>query len=127
MRPEEIENEIGTKVVHAAFLVHKELGPGLIEKVYEICLEYELTKQGLLVERQVPVDIEHRDRTFNEALRLDMLINKKVIIELKSAEGHNKVWEAQLLSYLKLSGKNLGYLINFNKPIIKEGIKRFRI
>ncbi len=127
MRLEEIENNIGTKIVHAAYLVHKTLGPGLIEKVYEICLEHELIRQGLIVERQVPVDIEYHNVTFTAALRLDMLINKTVIVELKSAEGHNKIWDAQLLSYLKLSGMNLGYLINFNQPIIKDGIKRFRV
>lgn len=127
MRSEEIENIIGTKIVHSAFLVHKAMGPGLIEKVYEMCLEHELINQGLIVERQVPIDIEYSDVTFKGALRLDMLVNKRVIVELKSAEGHNKIWEAQVLSYLKLSGRNLGYLINFNQPIIKEGIKRFRI
>lgn len=123
----EAEDKIATEIVKASYDVHMELGPGLLEKVYEICLEYELVKRGLQVERQVYVPIQYDDMIFKDVLKLDLLINKKVIIELKSAEGHNKLWEAQLLSYMKLSELNLGFLINFNSPTIKEGIRRFRL
>lgn len=127
IKPIELEDKIGAEIVKSAYAVHKELGPGLLEKVYEVCLEYELIKRGMKVQRQVSVPIEYDEMVFDQVLKLDLLINEKVIIELKSAEGHNRLWEAQIISYLKLSQLNLGYLINFNSPIIKEGIKRFRL
>jgi GxxExxY protein len=127
MRSREEEDRIGTEIVDAAYSVHKELGPGLLEKVYEICMEYELIKRGFDVKRQITLPIEYDGMVFNEALKLDLLINEKVIVELKSIETHNKLWEAQILSHLKLTQLNLGYLINFGTPLIKLGIKRFKI
>jgi GxxExxY protein len=115
---------IGTAIVNAAFQVHKELGPGLLEKVYEVCFCHILTKNGFDVKRQVEIPITFDGIYFNEGLKLDVLVNDRVICELKAIEIVNPVWEAQLLSHLKLTGKKLGYLINFNVPIIKKGIKR---
>jgi GxxExxY protein len=119
------EEEIGKKIVNAAYVIHKSLGPGLLEKVYEICMSHELTKSGLIVRRQVDIPIVYDGITFEEGLRLDLLVNDKVIIELKAVEIVNPVWEAQIISHLKLTGKQLGYLINFNVPLIKQGVKRF--
>lgn len=118
---------IGKVIVDSAFKVHKTLGPGLLEKVYESCMEYELRKQGLEVERQLPVSIEYDGLRFDEGLRLDLFVEKKIIIELKAVDEYHPVWTAQLLSYMKLLKCSLGYLINFNVPLIKQGIKRYRI
>lgn len=125
MRNSEEGDRIGTAIVDAAFTIHKELGPGLLEKVYEICMEYELIKRGFDVKRQITLPIEYDGMVFNEALKLDLLINGRVIVELKSVETPNKLWEPQILSHLKLTQLNLGYLINFGTPLIKQGIKRF--
>jgi GxxExxY protein len=119
------EELIGSGVVNAAYKVHKELGPGLLEKVYEVCFCHVLASEGFLVHRQLDVPIVFKEITFNEGLRLDVLINDLVICELKALETVNPVWDAQILSHLKLTGKRLGYLINFNVPRIKDGIKRF--
>lgn len=118
------EDRIGKAVVDAAFKVHKELGPGLLEKVYEVCFCHVLTQNGFIVKRQIDVPIVFQDLIFEEGLRLDVMINDLVICELKALENVNPVWEAQLLSHLKLTNKRLGYLINFNVPLIKNGIKR---
>lgn len=118
------KEEIAQKIVNAAFRIHKELGPGLLEKVYEVCFEYELKKAGLFVERQTKVPIHYDSIYFEEGLRLDILVEKTVIVELKAMDQVNPVWQAQLLSHLKLSGLSLGFLINFNVPLIKQGIKR---
>ncbi len=120
----EEEEYIGKEIVNAAYIVHKRLGPGLLEKVYEVCFCHVLNEQGLFVERQVKVPIVFDDFVFDEGLRLDVLINDLVICELKAVENTNPVWAAQLLSYLKLTGRRLGYIINFNVPLIKNGIKR---
>ena len=120
----EKEEEIGKIIVNAAFNVHSQLGPGLLEKIYEICLIHELEKEGLSVQRQYPVQINYDGILFDEGLRIDIFVEELVICELKAAEGMNQVWEAQLLSYLKLTNKRLGYLINFNVKRIKDGIKR---
>jgi len=118
------EEEIGKAVIGAALRIHKERGPGLLEKVYEVCLSHELKKLGYLVDRQVEVPIKYDGITFDEGLRLDLLIERKVIIEIKAVDEINPVWQAQILSHLKLTGLRLGYLINFNVPLIKQGIKR---
>jgi len=118
------EERIGKAVVDAAFAVHKTLGPGLLESIYEVCLCHELKKRGLSFQRQVIVPIVYDDIKFEEGLRLDVLVEDLVICELKSAEVMNPVFIAQTISYLKLTGKRLGYLINFNVPVIKNGIKR---
>ena len=106
------------------FKVHSELGPGLLEKIYEVCLAHELRKTGYTVERQKEIPIQYDGITFDEGLRLDLLVEDKVIIETKAVDEVNPVWQAQVLSHLKLTGLRLGYLINFNVPLIKNGIKR---
>ena len=124
--PISIEEEtIGKAIVNAAYTVHKELGPGLLEKVYEVCFCHVLSRNGFEVKRQVDVPIVFENITFKEGLRLDVIVNDSVICELKAIETVNPVWEAQILSHLKLTNKRLGYLINFNVPLIKDGIKRF--
>ena len=120
-------DEIGKAVVDAAFKVHKKLGPGLLERVYEVCLAYELEAKGLDVKRQVPIPIHYGEIIFDEGFRLDLLIEDSVIVELKAVEKSNSLWQAQILSYLHLANKNLGYLINFNTPLFKQGIQRFSI
>ena len=114
-----------SSIVKAGFKVQKELGPGLMERVYEICLEHELRKAGHKVERQVPVPIIYDGIVFEEGFRLDMLVDEQVVIEIKAKENSNPLWQAQIISYLKLSGKKLGFLINFNVPLFRDGIKRF--
>ena len=118
------EEEIGKAIVNAAFMVHSKLGPGLLEKVYEVCLAHELRKAGYLVARQVDIPIQYDGIIFDEGLRLDLLIESKVIVEIKAVDEVNAVWQAQVLSHLKLTSLRLGYLINFNVPLIKNGIKR---
>lgn len=121
----EIETVIGTAVVKSAYKIHKELGPGLLEKVYEVCLAHELRKAGFIVLRQIDIPIVYDGIVFKDSLRSDLLINDLVIAEIKAIETVNPVWEAQILSHMKLINKRLGYLINFNVPLIKQGIKRF--
>jgi GxxExxY protein len=116
---------IGKKIVDAAYTVHKNLGPGLLEKVYEVCFCNELTKRGLTYQRQIDIPIVYDELYFNEGLRLDVLVENQVVCELKAIEIVNPVWEAQVLSHLKLSDKRLGFLINFNVTNIGTGIKRF--
>jgi GxxExxY protein len=118
------EERIGKIIVDAAIAVHRFLGPGLLESVYEVCFCHELTKRGLALRRQVIVPILYDGITFEEGLRLDVLVEERVICELKAVAVMNPVYEAQLLSQLKLTGNRLGYLINFNVPLIKNGIKR---
>ena len=127
MEPCKRDDEIGKEIVDAAFKVHKELGPGLLERVYEVCLAYELESRGLKVERQTPVPITYGKISFDEGFRLDLLIENSVIIELKATEKTNPLWQAQILSYLRLSNNRLGFLINFNTPLFKQGIQRFAI
>lgn len=117
--------EIGKKIVHSAYLVHSNLGPGLLEKIYEVCFCHELKKMGLNTIRQLDIPIVYDDIQFDEGLRLDVLVENKVICELKAVDLVNPVWEAQIISHLKLTGKRLGYLINFNVVNIGNGIKRF--
>ena len=118
------ENEIGKIIVDSALAVHRALGPGLLETVYEITLAHELKKRGLLIRRQVPVRIEYDGIQFDEGFRADLIVNDLVIIELKSVESVHRVHKKQLLTYLRLSGKRLGYLINFGEELIKDGISR---
>lgn len=120
----EKEEEVAAKIVDAAYAVHKELGPGLLEKIYETCFCHELKKRGLSFQRQVDVSIEYDGIRFDEGLRLDVLVENLIICELKAVDKSNPVWEAQLLSYLRLTGKRVGFLINFNVAIVKNGIKR---
>jgi GxxExxY protein len=120
----EREELIAEKIVAAAYTVHKELGPGLLERVYEVCFCHELSKRKLKCHRQVAIPIKYDGMIFDEGLRLDVLVEELVICELKAVDEMNAIWTAQLLSHLKLAGKRLGFLINFNVPLIKNGIKR---
>lgn len=118
------EERVATAIVDAAYAVHQNLGPGLLENIYEVCFCHELQKRGLSYRRQVVVPIVYDGITFDEGLRLDVLAEELVICELKAVETMNPVFMAQILSQLKLTGKRLGFLINFNVPKIKDGIKR---
>jgi len=117
-------NIISGKVVEAALAVHSALGPGLLEGVYEICFFHELQKRGLKVERQVSLPVIYDGLNLEEGLRLDMLVEDTLVLELKAIEEILPVHLAQILTYLKLSGRRLGLLINFNVERIKDGIKR---
>ena len=118
------ENEIGKIIVNTAIGLHKELGPGLLETVYEVILMHKLKDQGLIVERQVSVPIEYDGIRFDEGFRIDLLVNNKVIIELKSVEKLHKAHKKQLLTYLKLKDCKLGLLLNFGESLMKDGISR---
>lgn len=118
------ENEIGKIVVDAAVKVHSALGPGLLESVYEAVLAKVLDRRGLSVCRQVAVPIEYEGMKFDEGFRADIIVEGKVILELKSVEQLNKVHHKQLLTYLKLTELKLGYLLNFGAALMKDGIKR---
>src|SRR4051812_45372908 len=118
------EERIATIIVNAAYTVHKTVGPGLLENIYEVCFCHELTKQGLSVKRQVLLPITYEGIRFDEGLRIDVLVEDLVICELKAVIDMKPVFMAQLISYLKLGRKRLGFLINFNVPMIKQGIKR---
>jgi GxxExxY protein len=118
------ENDIAAVIVDAAYHVHLALGPGLMETVYEVALEHDLTKRGFDVERQTPVHVEYDGIKFEEGFRADLIVNKCVMIELKSVESLAPVHKKQLLTYLRLTGLKLGLLINFGAALIKDGIVR---
>lgn len=115
---------IATHIVNAAYDVHKELGPGLLESVYEICMIEELRRRGLFVESQVRVPIIFKGKTLEKEFIVDLLVEKSIIIELKAVENLLPVHEVQLVTYMKLANKKLGFLINFNVSFIKVGIHR---
>jgi GxxExxY protein len=118
------ENEIATIVVDACYHIHVRLGPGLLESVYARVLEYELTKRGLCVRREVPIAFGYDGIQFDEGFRADLLVDEKVLLELKSVEIIAPVHKKQVLTYLKLTGMKLGLLINFGAQLIKDGITR---
>ena len=118
------ENEIGKVVVDAVIAIHKALGSSLYEIVYEVVLTHELKKHGLKVERQVPVSIEYDGIKFDEGFRADIIFQNKVILELKSVESVTKAHKKQVLTYLRLTGCKLGYLLNFGENLMKDGITR---
>jgi len=118
------EEAIGKKILDAAYTVHSSLGPGLLESVYEACTAYEARQQGLSVETQVVVPVKYQTVFIDTGLRLDLWVEKLVIVEFKSVETMHPLYEAQLLTYLKITGCRLGYLINFNVKHLKDGIKR---
>jgi GxxExxY protein len=124
--PLDIETEkIATSIVDCAFKVHKRLGAGLLEKVYEQCLIYELKKAGLACQTQLPITLNYDDLIIEDAFRIDILVEDKVVIEIKAVERLHESAEAQILSYLSMSHKKLGFLINFKVRFIKNGITRF--
>ncbi len=120
----EREEQLAKEIVDISYQIHKQLGPGLLESVYEKCFCYELTKREIGFLKQKAVPIMYESLKIDDGLRLDLLIEDVIIIELKALENYHPIWEAQLLSYLKLTGKRLGFLINFHVPLIKDGIKR---
>jgi GxxExxY protein len=118
------ENEIATLIVDTAFHIHQDLGPGLFESVYEGIMEVELSKRGLVVARQKPIPIVYHGVHFKAGFRCDLLVQNKVIVEVKSIETLHPVHKKQVITYLRFADKRLGLLINFNVPLIKEGIVR---
>lgn len=121
----EREEFLATRIVNAAYAVHKELGPGLLEKIYEICMAHILQKEGIKVIRQADLPVKFQEITFKEGLRMDLYVEDCVICEIKAVDIVNPVWQSQILSHLKLSGHHVGFLINFNVPLIKDGIRRY--
>jgi GxxExxY protein len=117
-------NQLSSKIIGAAIEVHKTLGPGLLESAYEECLCHELGIQGLLFEKQKPLSIDYKGKKLDCGYRLDIIVEKAVIIELKSCEKIEPIHKAQLLTYLKLSGINLGLILNFNVSLMRDGIVR---
>jgi GxxExxY protein len=120
---EQVEN-YAKVVLDSAFKAHSSLGPGLLESAYETCLAHEIRKQGMLVDIQLAIPIVYDGIHLETGMRLDMLVEKQLIVEIKSVEQFNSLYQAQLLTYLKLTGLRLGLLINFNVPHLREGIKR---
>jgi len=118
------ENDIGSVIVESAIYIHKELGPGLLESVYEAILAKVLARRGLAVQRQVSIPIEFEGERFDESFRADMVVEGKVMIELKSIEKLNPAHKKQLLTYLKLAKMKLGYILNFGEELMKNGIVR---
>jgi len=119
-----LENDIGEIVVSTAIELHRALGPGLLESVYEVLLAHELRKQGLHADRQVSIPIEYGGHKFEEGFRADILIEGKVIVELKCVESLSRTHWKQLLTYLRLSGVKVGYLLNFSEALMTNGIVR---
>lgn len=117
-------NDISGQIVDAAIKIHSALGPGLLESAYEACLMYELKKRGLIARNQVPLPVHYEEVLIEVGYRIDLLVGESVIVELKSVDQIAPIHKAQLLSYLKLSGKKVGLLINFNVELLKNGITR---
>jgi GxxExxY protein len=123
----ERENWLSARIVDIAICIHKALGPGLLESIYEKCFCYELTKRGIAFEKQKTVQLRYDQLIIDDGLRIDILVDDLIVVELKAQEYYHAVWEALVLSYLKLSSKRLGYILNFNVPLMKDGIKRMII
>lgn len=119
-----LDTDVTNRIIGCAIEVHKALGPGLLESVYESCLAFELTKAGFKVDRQRGLAVTYKGLTFDEGFRIDLLVEDKVIVELKCVEKVLPIHEAQLYTYLKLSGKKTGLLINFFSKVLKDGLKR---
>lgn len=118
-------NKLSADILHAAMAVHREMGPGLLEGVYQHCMVKELINRNVTVTTMIPVPLYYKGELLNKNYVVDMLVEDEIILELKSVEGLLPVHEAQLISYLKLADKRLGFLINFNVPLLKQGFKRF--
>ncbi len=119
------QKNLTSKIIEKALEIHSVLGPGLLERVYETCLEYELNEAGLLVERQLGIPIQYKKIHFNEGYCIDLLAERTVVLEIKAVEKLNEVHTAQILSYMRLGGFPVGLLINFNAKSLKDGIQRF--
>ncbi len=117
-------NHLSHEIIGCAIKVHRELGPGLLESTYEVCLEYELIQKGIIVERQKALPVVYNSIKLDAGYRIDLLVGNEVIVELKAVESILPIYEAQLLTYMKLSDKKLGLLINFNVKLLKDGIVR---
>ena len=122
-----LDNEITQNIIGAAIEVHKQLGPGLLESAYEECLCHELTVRNMNFERQKPIPLVYKEAKLDCGYRLDLLVEGRIVVELKSIDGLGPIHEAIILTYLKLSGHKLGLLINFNVPLLKDGIRRFKM
>ena len=119
------ENEVSYKIIGVAIELHKKYGPGLLESAWENALAYDLRESGLNVQQQVSLPFVHKEMKMDVGYRIDLLVENKVIVEVKNVDSLTEVHQAQILTYLKLSGKKLGLLINFNKVILKDGIHRY--
>jgi GxxExxY protein len=124
MEKQQLER-IATQVVDAGYRVHKELGPGLLESVYQFCLMDELDRRGIYAEQEVPLPLYYRGRKLDKEYRLDILVEGEIILEIKAVEVINPVYVAQIISYLKLSDLRLGFLMNFHVPVFRNGIRRY--
>jgi GxxExxY protein len=120
----QIENDLATTIIGRAIEVHRMLGPGLLESAYQKCLAYELISAGLYVEQEKPMPIVYKDVKLDHGYRIDLLVENKVVVEVKTVEGFTDVHTAQVLTYLKLGNYKLGLLINFHTALLKNGIKR---
>ncbi|MBS1978116.1 MAG: GxxExxY protein [Bacteroidetes bacterium] len=118
-------NNLSAQLLDASMAVHREMGPGLIEGVYHQCLVYELRSRGIMVESTVGIPLIYKGIELGKQYIADMIVDKEILIELKAIDGLLPIHEAQIISYLKLSGKRLGFLINFNVPLLKDGFRRF--
>lgn len=118
-------NELSSIILKSAIDVHTELGPGLLEGVYQQCMILELRSRGLVVSQMIPVQLHYKGTPINKAYIIDILVEDEIVLEIKSVDGLLKIHEAQILSYLRLTNKRLGFLINFNVPLLKEGFRRF--
>jgi GxxExxY protein len=126
MLNEDIYFETTKQIVDSCITVHKQMGPGLLESVYECCLIEELQSRGLTIQNRVEIPLIYKGKALKKTFVIDILVNDEIILELKSVEVVHPVFEAQLLSYLKLANKKVGYLLNFNVPLMKQGIKRMK-
>jgi GxxExxY protein len=122
----EKEQNLTSQLMHIAISIHRILGPGLMESIYEKCFCYELTKRKISFTRNEKFPVNYGDLVFDEGIRIDLVIEDLIVIELK-AEQYHPLWESQLLSFLKLTGKRLGYIMNFHCPLMKDGIKRLSL
>lgn len=124
MNSEEL-NKLSKIILHSSIEVHKEMGPGLLESVYELCLEEEFLRNGLKCRRQVPIPLNYKGKNLSKDFRIDLFVENEIIIEIKAVEYILPVHEAQIISYLKLTEKKLGFLINFHESLLKDGFHRF--
>lgn len=118
-------NTLSATILDASITVHKEMGPGLLESIYVLCLVHELQERGLDIRTEVSIPVNYKGIELGKDLRIDILVEEEIILEIKSVESLLPVHQAQIISYLKLADQSLGFLINFNVPVLKDGFKRF--